>query len=748
MKTLVLFFIISFSYQSFAQERLLLHIGNNGEQEAIPLKKGQRAQDVIERLENAKSSFLVPGKPAGMVDTVKYYPGYASGENILSSNFGFTHQDVALQWYIPLSGGEVKEIWWRNYEKGGNIRKASIRAWLVDPKLATRPATVQTKHLGFYKDPNDGDGGVTPFKPIIGDQWFYGNGGADSATWNFDPLGTEAPWLPNGMQVTLDSNKWQGLRLTDWGEKFSLQAGQPFGFTIANDTKISDIPGVTDERMEILSWPNQNSAPYHSFKWYEQGRTPGVDKGWHMRGDYEWGMYVVIEYVEIPHPRFILGNYGTTLNPGPRKICVTINDDNPGGGPSPFTAYLFYRFGGMAKHDSVQMIPAGIVYCAEIPRAHVGDTVYWYINITDVNGNHTKSTMRFYKIFQRTQDRLFIYNNTQYGLSIGNLIYTGSLPKYDCWSAPNDGISELADLLALYDKVLVADGSFPSRNVYPSLNAWLAAGTAAAKKNLFYSSQDYGCYIQEKCADTTFPVGSFEEKYLGISTLGPQDQGPTNRPIKFIPQADTVTNYLIKYNVDSSTALWYYPSFELAFSAYPDFMTPTASAKPLFKDATGENVFGVRNSGATFNTVFLAFDAGALQFRSDTSLHNSGYTTITDPKYRWIADVKSLSNSFFDEFTDVRKTGENIPLMYSLSQNYPNPFNPATTIDYEIPFREQVQIVLYNALGQRVATVVNERKEAGAHTATFNAYSLASGLYFCEMRAGNFVSVKKMVLMK
>jgi hypothetical protein len=59
-----------------------------------------------------------------------------------------------------------------------------------------------------------------------------------------------------------------------------------------------------------------------------------------------------------------------------------------------------------------------------------------------------------------------------------------------------------------------------------------------------------------------------------------------------------------------------------------------------------------------------------------------------------------------------------------------------------------VQIVLYNALGQRVATVVNERKEAGAHTATFNAYSLASGLYFCEMRAGNFVSVKKMVLMK
>ena len=748
MKTLVLFFVISFSYQSFAQERLLLHIGNNGEQEAIPLKKGQRAQDVIENLEHAKAALTTKKYP--LVDTLRYW----TTDYQLTTSFSFAHQDVAMQWYVPASNGKVKEFWWRKLSSETLARKATIRAWMVNPNVASRPANVQTRYLGYYKDTSDEDGLKTPFKPAAGDQWFYNGNPADSSTWNFDPLGTEVQtWRPGtGLQVALDTNVWQGIKLEDWGGSMDVLLGQPFGFTLSNDSRKTDtpIPGK-DSVMLMYTIPQNNPAPYHSYKYYENGRldfTPPTDGGWWLRGDFDWGMYVVIEYVEIPHPRHFLGNYGTTLNPGPRKICGTIYDDNPGGGPSPFTAYLFYRFGGMAKHDSVQMISAGSEYCAEIPRAHVGDTVYWYINITDVNGYKTILPTRFYKIFQKTQDRLFIYNNTQYGLSNGALIYTSSSAKYDRWSTPNEGTSELADLLALYDKVIVADGLFPSHNVYPSLNAWLAMGTAAAKKSLFYSSQDYGCYIQEKCADTTFPVGSFEEKYLGISTLGPQDQGPTNRPVKIIPQADTVTNYLIKYNADSSTTLWHYPSFELAFSAYPDFMTPTASAKPLFKNTTGESVYGVRNSGVAFNTVFLAFDAGALQFRSDTSLHNSGYTTITDPKYRWIADVKSLSNSFFDEVTDVKQSGENIPLIYSLSQNYPNPFNPATTINYEIPSREQVQIVLYNALGQRVATVVNEQKEAGAHTATFNAHTLASGLYFCEMRAGNFVNVKKMILMK
>ncbi|MFA5832368.1 MAG: T9SS type A sorting domain-containing protein [Bacteroidota bacterium] len=752
MKTILLILLFSFSLN--AQERVLLHIGRNGQQEAIPLKKGERAQDVIARIENEKTSMISPDKSLGLVDTLRYYPN----ESSLTTNFGWTHQDIALQWYTPAAGGRVTEFWWRNYERGGTIRKATIRAWRVDPKLATRPSSVQTKFLGHYKDPNDGDGMVTPFKPTTGNTWFYGNGGADSATWNFDPLGTEvAGWYPGGVQLTIDSNVWQGIKLKDWGDSMNVRLGELFGFTISNDTKKSDILTLNDERMEILSWANANTPPYHSYKWYETGRlSPGLDNGWHMRGDYEWGMYVVIEYTTCRPPTFRIltpTSFNTTLSTKPRDLCFEII---PGGCNGFFDSLecvtVFFKKGSPAKYDSIQFCTFMEKYCLQLPGGKPGDTIYWYIRAVDKHGNVTQLSVRSYKIFKKTQPRLFIYNNTQFPLETGTLIYTSKLNKYDRWSAPYDGTVELDQLFSLFDHVILADGSFPSRNIYQTLKKWLDTGTPENKKNLFFTSQDYGCYIQPICADTTFPSGSFEEKYLGIKTLGPQDQGPTNRPVKIIPQADSITNYIIKYNVDSATTLWHHPTFELGFAAYPDFMTPTASAKPIFKDGLDQNVYAVRNAGTNFNTMFMALDAGSLQFRSDTSITKA----TDDPKYRWIVDVQSLANVFLDAVTGVRIEETNVPAVFSLRQNYPNPFNPFTTIEYSVGTRSVVTISIYNTLGQKVATVVNETKDAGLHNAIFSAQFFASGLYFYEMRAhqiegsqaGSFVSVKKMLLMK
>ena len=81
-------------------------------------------------------------------------------------------------------------------------------------------------------------------------------------------------------------------------------------------------------------------------------------------------------------------------------------------------------------------------------------------------------------------------------------------------------------------------------------------------------------------------------------------------------------------------------------------------------------------------------------------------------------------------------------------QNYPNPFNPTTTINYNLPKQAMVEISIYNALGEKVATVVNEIKEAGKHTVEFNAAGYSSGIYFYQIKANDFVSVKKMILMK
>ncbi len=88
------------------------------------------------------------------------------------------------------------------------------------------------------------------------------------------------------------------------------------------------------------------------------------------------------------------------------------------------------------------------------------------------------------------------------------------------------------------------------------------------------------------------------------------------------------------------------------------------------------------------------------------------------------------------------------PNNYILSQNYPNPFNPTTTIGFTLPTAETVQLSIFNALGEEVAALVNERKEAGEHIIIFNAANLPSGIYLYRLQAGNFSQTKKMLLVK
>lgn len=98
--------------------------------------------------------------------------------------------------------------------------------------------------------------------------------------------------------------------------------------------------------------------------------------------------------------------------------------------------------------------------------------------------------------------------------------------------------------------------------------------------------------------------------------------------------------------------------------------------------------------------------------------------------------------------TDVEEANNGIPTEYALSQNYPNPFNPSTTINFSIPESGVVTLKVLNLLGQEVATLFNGEKAAGNYRVTFDASSLASGIYFYSIEANNFTSTRKMVLLK
>jgi tetratricopeptide (TPR) repeat protein len=94
------------------------------------------------------------------------------------------------------------------------------------------------------------------------------------------------------------------------------------------------------------------------------------------------------------------------------------------------------------------------------------------------------------------------------------------------------------------------------------------------------------------------------------------------------------------------------------------------------------------------------------------------------------------------------KNNKTIPNVYSLSQNYPNPFNPLTKINYSLPQGTKVSIKIYDVLGKLVKELVNEYKDAGNYTVTFDGSNFASGVYFYKIEAGAFVDAKKMVLIK
>ncbi len=107
-------------------------------------------------------------------------------------------------------------------------------------------------------------------------------------------------------------------------------------------------------------------------------------------------------------------------------------------------------------------------------------------------------------------------------------------------------------------------------------------------------------------------------------------------------------------------------------------------------------------------------------------------------------DLDLVTNTEGDENQTVASS-------FLLEQNYPNPFNPTTTIKYQIPALSFVTIKVYDVLGSEVATLVNEESAtggAGSFEVDFNGDGLTSGIYFYQLRAGDYVETKKMIILK
>jgi photosystem II stability/assembly factor-like uncharacterized protein len=110
--------------------------------------------------------------------------------------------------------------------------------------------------------------------------------------------------------------------------------------------------------------------------------------------------------------------------------------------------------------------------------------------------------------------------------------------------------------------------------------------------------------------------------------------------------------------------------------------------------------------------------------------------------------LKQIDFSGTYEFSDVIEVDVRMPSHYTLEQNYPNPFNPVTTIKYSVVNTTHVRLTIYNSIGEEVTTLVNKIQSPGRYNVEFDGLKLSSGVYLYQLRAGNFVNTKKMILMK
>jgi hypothetical protein len=124
------------------------------------------------------------------------------------------------------------------------------------------------------------------------------------------------------------------------------------------------------------------------------------------------------------------------------------------------------------------------------------------------------------------------------------------------------------------------------------------------------------------------------------------------------------------------------------------------------------------------------------------------FTDNTATYGKYFYRLKQLDNDGKYEYSNEVEVDLGMPTEFSLQQNYPNPFNPETVISYQLPVSGKVSLKLFDMLGREVATLVDEVKEAGTYSVSFSGKAFTSGAYFYRFQSGNYLKIKKMILMK
>jgi hypothetical protein len=247
------------------------------------------------------------------------------------------------------------------------------------------------------------------------------------------------------------------------------------------------------------------------------------------------------------------------------------------------------------------------------------------------------------------------------------------------------------------------------------------AGTDGVNSNVYRSSDHGTTWIVD---DTTFYGGGGTNAFAvsGLNLFAGTNTGvylSTNAGLSWSPVNNGLPDYVHNHGWITTLAI-----------------SPNgAGGNNLFAGTDTAGVYLSANNGTNWTSIGLGqIYINALAV-TDSNLFAATYGEV------WRLPLSEFS-------TGIENKGNEILSNFVLEQNYPNPFNPSTKIRFQVPNSSFVNLKVYDVLGNEVATLVNEEKTTGSYEVNFNAKGLSSGIYFYQLKVGNLISTKKMVLMK
>ncbi len=244
--------------------------------------------------------------------------------------------------------------------------------------------------------------------------------------------------------------------------------------------------------------------------------------------------------------------------------------------------------------------------------------------------------------------------------------------------------------------------------------------------NLWQLRDDYfnDLLESEVVGDTTFPNG---ETYTIVDGFGAGFGGRYVRQ-----EGSRVLSY---YSYDSTEVTIYDFAAEVGdtIGVLGDFMVILDDKRSVefYGRTLTEWTFCV--SFAEWVTVIDSIGLYGVAFEPGVQIYNFQGAIVNGVQYGTITDI-------IDNRT--------VPAMIQLSQNYPNPFNPSTTISFSLPRGTEINLTIFNLLGEEVVTLVSGHREAGTHAVRWDATGQPSGVYFYRLQAGDFIETRKLVLVR